>query len=329
MKQRWLLLAFNMAAVSLRSSNCFQFENYHHADLYVSNRKRRNIQCSSLFAVTPIGPFCPFRSNAVLALDSKMSRLEKATPSFAMDMASIQNEMEAGRTPSSEKLMSVASGLEDAVADWEELMTRLRISSDFQTKEYAKLTQAHLGKYGQSIEGIAQIMRWQSGCMKALARNIPPPLPPSNIDLMKMASVSNSGKPPSLSNMVNARYISSTPFKGTEKIFKENSIIKNEYETLCRDHSRLIEMGGNYGQFDPSGKLVFLDQIEALEERWDVFFARFSLMGMLEPVYVEECKNFLASMNMDETDFRTLLKRAHQLMREDAERERNQFFQAS
>jgi hypothetical protein len=74
---------------------------------------------------------------------------------------------------------------------------------------------------------------------------------------------------------------------------------------------------------------VFLDQIEALEERWDVFFARFSLMGMLEPVYVEECKKFLASMNMDETDFRTLLKRAHHLMREDAERERNQFFQAS
>jgi hypothetical protein len=326
MNRQWWILTLNIAAISLKASNSFWFGN-HFSDPCLLSRKRRSRQRSSLFmAVTPIGPFCPFRSKAVLALDNKMSRLERATPDFAMDMARIQQEMEAGRTPSSEKLISVASGLEEAVADWEELMTRLRISPDFQTKEYAKITQAHLDKYGQSIEGIAQMMRWQSGCMKALARNVPPPFPPPGIDLMKMASVSKSGKPPSLSNMVNARYISSTPFKGSEKVFKENPIVKNEYEALCRDHSRLIEMGGNYGQFDPAGKSVFLDQIEALEERWDIFFARFSLMGMLEPVYVEECNKFLASMNLDESDFRSLLKRAHQCMREDAERERNQIF---
>eukprot|EP00590_Aulacoseira_subarctica_P011051 CAMPEP_0172427932 /NCGR_PEP_ID=MMETSP1064-20121228/44239_1 /TAXON_ID=202472 /ORGANISM="Aulacoseira subarctica , Strain CCAP 1002/5" /LENGTH=51 /DNA_ID=CAMNT_0013172427 /DNA_START=1 /DNA_END=153 /DNA_ORIENTATION=+ len=51
--------------------------------------------------------------------------------------------METGRMPNPEQLLSAASGLEEAVEDWEELMTRLRISPDFKTKEYAKLTQAH------------------------------------------------------------------------------------------------------------------------------------------------------------------------------------------
>jgi hypothetical protein len=93
-------------------------------------------------------------------------------------MAQIQREMETGRMPNPEQLLSAASGLEEAVEDWEELMTRLRISPDFQTKEYAKLTQAHLEKYGQTIEGIGQMMRWQGGVMRAMAKNIPPPLPP-------------------------------------------------------------------------------------------------------------------------------------------------------
>mmetsp|Transcript_15220 Transcript_15220/g.21706 ORF Transcript_15220/g.21706 Transcript_15220/m.21706 type:complete len:301 (+) Transcript_15220:101-1003(+) len=287
-----------------------------------------NIGAVASMVVTPVGPFCAFRSAAVLALDSKMSRLERTTPDFASDMARIQKEMEIGRMPNPEQLLSAASGLEEAVEDWEELMTRLRISPDFQTKEYAKLTQAHLERYGQTIEGIGEMMRWQGGVMRAMAKNIPPPLPPPGvIDLMKVTTNTNiNGKPPSLTNMVNARYISSKPFQSEEKVFLENPNVKSEYESLCRDHAGLIEMGGSYAQFDPAGKLVFLDQMEALEERWDIFFARFSLMGMIDPTFVKECDAFLSSMNLDEQSFRSLLKRAHECMREDAQRERNQAY---
>ena len=283
-------------------------------------------------AVTPIGPFCPFRSAAAVSLDPKMSRLNKTAPDFATDMTQIQQEMQLGQTPNPAKLLSIASSLEQALEEWEDLMTRLRISPDFQTREYAKLTQAHLEKHGQTIEGIGKMMRWQSGVMKAMARNMPPPLPPPDLDLMKLVTATRRGgavveenTPPSMSAMVNAQYITSTPFKGTEKAF-DSPTVQREYEALCRDHDALIKMGAKYAEFDPVGKLAFLSQMDSLEERWDIFFARFSLMGMLDQQYVKECNAFLQSMNLDEASFRSLLKRAHELMREDAENERNRMF---
>jgi len=79
-----------------------------------------------------------------------------------------------------------------------------------------------------------------------------------------------------------------------------------------------------YTSFDPLGKLVFLDEIEKIEDRWDVFFARFSLMGALNKDYIEQCNEFLASMSLNEQEYRELLKKCHLNMREEAEAERSQ-----
>ena len=46
-------------------------------------------------------------------------------------------------------------------------------------------------------------------------------------------------------------------------------------------------------------------------------------MDAIDMGYKAQCDQFLASMSMDEDDYRRLLKKCHQLMREDAERERN------
>ena len=59
--------------------------------------------------------------------------------------------------------------------------------------------------------------------------------------------------------------------------------------------------------------------------RWDVFFARFKLMGQLDPDYVKQCDQFLASMGMKEEEYKQLFKKCHTLMREEAEAERNLF----
>ena len=42
-----------------------------------------------------------------------------------------------------------------------------------------------------------------------------------------------------------------------------------------------VQMGASYGSYDALGKLAFLDALEAVEARWDIFFARFSLVGAL------------------------------------------------
>ncbi|KAG7355086.1 DUF1825 domain containing protein [Nitzschia inconspicua] len=117
-----------------------------------------------------------------------------------------------------------------------------------------------------------------------------------------------------------AEKITASPFDPEEL---ESEPIKQEYKKLIMDHSNLIEFGSHYDDFDPLGKLSFLDQIEAIEERWDAFFFCFKLMDSLNKEYIEQCENFLSSMKLNEDEYRELLSESHRLMRLDAERERD------
>jgi len=274
-------------------------------------------------ALTPVGPFCPFRSESAIQIEPRMEQLNTVGPEFATEMARLQYDMQIGQTPDSERLLKVADGLEEAVGQWENLITRLRLSPDFQTKEYAKLTQAHLDSHGVTVDSIASMMRWQAGCMRAMAKNTPPPMPPPDLDLAKMMEQGESGQAkPSITAMAAAEKITSNPFTGEEAAF-ESPTVKEEYQKLCRDHMSLIQFGDKYDGFDPLGKMRYLDEIEKIQERWDVFFTRFSLMGALSKEYTKQCNDFLASMGMNEEEYRQLLKKCHEMMRADAEAERS------
>ena len=139
---------------------------------------------------------------------------------------------------------------------------------------------------------------------------------------MKDAMDTSSEKkpPPSMSAMQAAESITANPFGPNDL---KSDTVREEYEVLVQQHSSLIEFGANYGDFDPLGKIAYLDQIESIEERWDAFFFRFKLMGTINQEFKDQCDQFLASMNLNEDEFRDLLKKCHQLMREDAEKERN------
>ena len=280
---------------------------------------------TKLHALTPVGPFCPFRSAAAEEMNPRMEEPMMNTPEISDEMAKIHLEMSMGNTPEPEKLRKVADGIDQSVESWELLMTRLRISPDFQTREYAKLTEAHLQKNGVTVETVASMMKWQGGCLRAMADNTPPPMPPPDLDLQAMMQQAqdgnNSEPPPSISAIQAAESITSNPFDPSRL---ESDTVKDEYKKLVLDHSNLIEFGANYDQFDPLGKLAYLDQVERIEERWDAFFFRFKLMDAIDPNYKQQCDQFLKSMNMDEDSYRKLLKKCHQLMREDAERERDQ-----
>ena len=91
-------------------------------------------------ALTPIGPFCPFRSDASEDLNPKFEDVQNVNPDFATEMARFQLDMQMGQTPDPERLRIVADGIDQAVKQWEDLVTRLRISPDFQTREYAKVS---------------------------------------------------------------------------------------------------------------------------------------------------------------------------------------------
>ena len=85
--------------------------------------------------------------------------------------------------------------------------------------------------------------------MQAYANGMIPPPPSARImDVISSntkAGSSGGGMPgvPCVPNMTDP------PFYGTESIFK-NVEVRNEFDSLTRDHASIISLGENYGKFD-------------------------------------------------------------------------------
>lgn len=282
--------------------------------------------------VTPIGPFCPFRSSACADGSPIGQAMGKMTtemmPKFATEMGRIELQMQSGTMPDVNKVRELADELIQAESEWQTMLTRMRLASDFQAREYFKLTSAWAEKSGESLENVGVMMKWQADNMKAFAMGMPPLAPPPGIDLEKLAKQQQEqmsgggGGPGSMSaQLAAAQSIDATPFTGRESAF-ESEVVKSEYESICMSHAQIIKMGESYGSFDPLGKIAFLDALEAVEERWDTFFARFALMGELNQEFVEQTNAFLEALGMSADEYRSTLRAAHDLMRADAEAER-------
>ena len=42
----------------------------------------------------------------------------------------------------------------------------------------------------------------------------------------------------------------------------------------------IVKLGEQYAKWDREGKKMYIDQLEAIEDRWDIFIKRFELMGV-------------------------------------------------
>ena len=279
--------------------------------------------------VTPIGPFCPFKSSACAdgsPIGEAMTGLTQIDmPKFAAEMARLQLTMQTGGEPDVARVRSLADDLVRAEGEWRTVLQRMRLSSDFQSREYFKLTQAFAERQGESLESMCLAMRWQADNMRAFADGMPPLSPPPGLNLEKMMMQQQQPGGAAAANPMAqvsaAQAVDSTPFTGREAAF-ESDVVREEYEGLCRDHAATVKLGEMYGSFDPLGKLAFLDALEAIEGRWDVFFSRFALMGALNPTFKEQTDAFLSSMGMDASTYREVLREAHDIMRKEAEQER-------
>lgn len=195
--------------------------------LQTSCVRQRSIRMSegivSVVGITPIGPFCPFRSRVCSdggLLEEGMASLSSKAPSFMTELTRLQLEMQAGTEVDPDRVRKVASEMQAAQSEWEQLLARMGMTDDFQAREYKKMTQAHLRKSGLSLESIGAMVRWQADCMLAYADKRPPPFPPAGVDLYQMAQqAQKSGSSPMMA-MGAASAITSSPFNGREDVFK-------------------------------------------------------------------------------------------------------------
>ena len=59
--------------------------------------------------------------------------------------------------------------------------------------------------------------------------------------------------------------------------FFESEIVQEEAKKLFTDYQELMKLGSDYGKFDREGKVMFIDTMEDLMERYKVFMKRFEL----------------------------------------------------
>lgn len=71
--------------------------------------------------------------------------------------------------------------------------------------------------------------------------------------------------------------------------FFDSEVVQQEAKQLFEDYQSLIQLGGDYGKFDREGKKLFIEQMEAIVDRYKIFMKRFELS-----------EDFMAQMTMEQ-----------------------------
>ncbi len=89
----------------------------------------------------------------------------------------------------------------------------------------------------------------------------------------------------------------STRFK--DMSFFESEIVQEEAKKLFTDYQNLMQLGSDYGKFDREGKVMFIDTMENLMERYKVFMKRFELSEDFQAkMTVEQLKTQLSQFGI-------------------------------
>ncbi len=76
--------------------------------------------------------------------------------------------------------------------------------------------------------------------------------------------------------------------------FFDSEIVQHEAKQLFEDYQSLTQLGSDYGKFDREGKKIFIDQMEAMMDRYRVFMKRFELSeDFMAQMTVEQLKTQL------------------------------------
>jgi len=81
--------------------------------------------------------------------------------------------------------------------------------------------------------------------------------------------------------------------------FFDSEIVQQEAKQLFEDYQALIQLGNSYGKFDREGKKLFIEQMEAMMERYRIFMKRFELSeDFMAQMTVEQLKTQLGQVGI-------------------------------
>jgi hypothetical protein len=80
--------------------------------------------------------------------------------------------------------------------------------------------------------------------------------------------------------------------------FFESEIVQQEAKGLFEDYQALTQVG-NYGKFDREGKILFIERMETMMERYRIFMTRFELSDDFSAkMTIEQLKTQLSQVGM-------------------------------
>jgi Domain of unknown function (DUF1825) len=81
--------------------------------------------------------------------------------------------------------------------------------------------------------------------------------------------------------------------------FFDSDIIQQEAKQLFENYQALIQLGNSYGKFDREGKVLFIEQMESMMERYRIFMKRFELSeDFMAQMTMEQMKTHLGQFNI-------------------------------
>ena len=119
--------------------------------------------------ITPIGPFTIPRSTS----SSSTSPLSKSATStydtlasdgdnFIVELMRIDVESKTtGEMPSKERVLKIAEKMNKSRDEYNEVISELKSSSDFQCREYYALTVANAKRNGYTLDDVDDVVKWQ------------------------------------------------------------------------------------------------------------------------------------------------------------------------
>jgi phosphoenolpyruvate carboxylase len=81
--------------------------------------------------------------------------------------------------------------------------------------------------------------------------------------------------------------------------FFDSEIVQQEAKQLFEDYQSLMRLGSDYGKFDREGKKIFIEQMEAVMDRYRIFMKRFELSeDFMAQMTVEQLKTQLGEFGV-------------------------------
>jgi Domain of unknown function (DUF1825) len=104
--------------------------------------------------------------------------------------------------------------------------------------------------------------------------------------------------------------------------FFDSEIVQQEAKSLFEDYQSLTQLGSDYGKFDREGKVLFIERMESMMDRYRVFMKRFELSDdFMARMTVEQLNTQLGQFGMTPVQMFDQMHKTLERMKQEVEKQ--------